>query len=103
MNDEFEREADAVAEQIMRMPDGPPTPSAASPSSLQRACACGGNGEGECTECAAKRMQLKVPSPAGEGGMEAPDIVHEALRLLIVEATQQSSSGFTPRRRHRLH
>jgi hypothetical protein len=52
--DRYEKEADRVAESVMRMPDptGPPTSTAASPQ-VQRACAaCAGGGPETCAECA---------------------------------------------------
>lgn len=83
--DSYEREADRVAEQVMRMPE---TGTAATPASsaspgVQRACACGGS----CDECKKKRpedgnahVQMKAAGPGNRGAMEAPPMVHEALR-----------------------
>src|SRR5215216_1162204 len=69
--DQYEQEADRVAEQVMRMPD---------PSlRLQRKCACGGANE-ECAECSKPLVQRQANSAGGESLPAAPDIVHETLR-----------------------
>ena len=67
--DEFEQEADRVAEQVMRMPE----------LHLQRKCACGGS----CAKCQdeADRLRMKSLGPrTAVGAVPAPPIVHEALR-----------------------
>jgi len=98
----LEREADAVAEQIMRMPDGAVPagiPGAAQSRAqdadrlseqvmrmpepqLQRACHCGG----DCPECrtehlgrAHETLQTKPVQPSASEQTEAPPIVHEVL------------------------
>jgi hypothetical protein len=50
--DEYEREADRVADHVMRMPDGQAlgTLRPGGPGVVQRKCACNGAG-GDCTEC----------------------------------------------------
>jgi outer membrane protein OmpA-like peptidoglycan-associated protein len=70
--DAYEREADRVAEQVVRMPE----------ARLQRACACGG----ACAECQTeqpgrelKRLQTKRTGTGDIGRATAPSIVHEVL------------------------
>ncbi|HYE14413.1 MAG TPA: DUF4157 domain-containing protein [Pyrinomonadaceae bacterium] len=71
-DDPFEREADGVAERVMRMPD--------TTVRLQRKCACGGAG-GECEECASKPVSLqRRAAPHAEIDSAAPSIVGEVLR-----------------------
>lgn len=71
-NDRYEREADRVAEQVMRMP-----------SSQGRAprCACGGipGPDGECTACKEKRLGLQRFSSAPAGPSEASPAVYDVL------------------------
>lgn len=70
--DEYEQEADHVAEQVMRMPE----------PQLQRKCACGG----ACADCQKEesqhKLQMKSVSTAGPTQPEAPTAVHEVLRSL---------------------
>ncbi len=94
VNDPLEREADRVAEHVMRMPD-PRTPSGPAVSAgapgVQRKCSCGGS----CDKCKAEqpdeergKVQRKptgphisaVGSSPASSGMTAPPIVHEVLR-----------------------
>lgn len=71
--DQYEKEADRVADQVMRMPD----------TKMQRACACGG----ACPECAAsnqssrgrKRLQTKAIKSTDRGSSTAPSIVRDVL------------------------
>src|SRR5215213_165674 len=70
--DQYEQEADRVAEQVMRMPE----------SQLQRACACGG----ECSKCQPKqpglqheRLQTKALGSSELEQPAAPPIVNEVL------------------------
>ncbi len=72
--DAYERDADRVAEQVMRMPE----------PRLQRACECGGGG---CSKCKAEQTHgghgLLQTKPVGTGGTSrtaAPAVVHEVLR-----------------------
>ncbi|MBZ5489558.1 MAG: DUF4157 domain-containing protein [Acidobacteriia bacterium] len=82
--DAYEQEADRVSEQVMRMPETRTAAAAASSAAprVQRACACGGT----CDDCKKHsedehaRVQMKAAGPRSSGGMEAPPIVHEALR-----------------------
>lgn len=74
-DDPLEREADAVAERVMRMPDPSPATTV-----LQRKCACGGlsGGNGQCSECAKKEeVQRSAARPAATP--EAPPIIHDVL------------------------
>jgi hypothetical protein len=91
--DAFEREADRVADRVMRMPDpaAPAEQGAVAPTSssvpslrrasaLQRKCACGGSSSG-CTDCKAEddgKLQRRAANPRGP--VTAPPIVHEVLR-----------------------
>ena len=68
--DEFEQEADRVADQVMRMPE----------PGLQRACSCGG----KCPECSEEKrggLQVQTKREESQGPSEptAPPIVHDVL------------------------
>jgi Domain of unknown function (DUF4157) len=84
VSDPLEREADAVAEKVMRMPDPSPVVRSASSSTgpqLQRECSCGGS----CDKCQAeqdheKKLQMKGARSGALGPTEAPPIVHDVLR-----------------------
>ena len=70
--DAYEREADRVADQVMRMPD-PDLSIASAPPRLSRKCAA-------CEEEErAQKLQTKPAGPAEPGASEAPPIVHEVL------------------------
>jgi Domain of unknown function (DUF4157)/Putative peptidoglycan binding domain len=85
-NDQFELEADRVADQVMRMPagafDGSGAALGLSNHGLQRKCACGGTPgpTGECDACRKKRLSLQRRSANSHGPTDAPPIVHEVLR-----------------------
>jgi hypothetical protein len=71
--DEFEQEADRVADQVMRMPE----------PAVQRTCACGG----ECPKCQRKKsapeprpLQTKRVPSGTPGEFTAPPVVDEVLR-----------------------
>jgi len=73
--DQYEQEADRVADQVMRMP-GPSV-------RLQRKCGCGGStaAGGSCDECASKPVQLKrTATPDNSSPVGAPASVHDVLR-----------------------
>jgi hypothetical protein len=76
--DQYEQEADSVAEQVMRITD--PSPAMTAPV-LKRKCACGGagGGSGECSECS-NRDQLQRYAAGPPSSPEAPAIVYEGLR-----------------------
>jgi len=86
-SDAFEREADRVADQVMRMPDpgtqaadDPPAGPSRGVPSLQRKCACGGGASG-CASCKAEddaKLQRKAATPGGI--TTAPPVVHDVLR-----------------------
>ncbi|MEI8211047.1 MAG: DUF4157 domain-containing protein [Planctomycetota bacterium] len=72
--DKYEREADRVAEQVMRMPE----------PSLQRQCSCGKSASnGECEECKKKKQPasgtIQRKSASAEGGIAAPPIVNDVI------------------------
>jgi peptidoglycan hydrolase-like protein with peptidoglycan-binding domain len=71
--DSFEREADRVADQVMRMAD-PQVRAVPTPPTVQRACAA-------CEEEEKAKLQAKRrSSDAGPPAASAPRIVHEVLR-----------------------
>lgn len=85
-NDQFEQEADRVAEQVMRMPaeahdNIAATLFGASNHGLQRKCACGGTPgpAGECDVCRKKRLSLQRRASNGHKPADVPPIVHEVL------------------------
>lgn len=70
--DEYEQEADRIAEQVVRMPD----------PQLQRACACDGEclkGHAEQLGQEGKRLQTKRIQSNGTRQIGVPPIVHEVL------------------------
>ncbi|MFS8086896.1 MAG: DUF4157 domain-containing protein, partial [Acidobacteriota bacterium] len=80
--DDSEREADRVADQVMRMPDGQGlgTIGLGAPGMVHRKCACNGDG-GDCSECKEKSASIlqRTASNHAEPG-PVPSIVHEVLR-----------------------
>jgi len=78
-NDEYEREADRVADQVMRMPaseDGLAQHgfSSAGPATLQRRCACaGGTPCSKCDEEEKGLVQRRTESTSDPAGMLVPD------------------------------
>ena len=80
--DQYEQEADGLAELVMRMPDPSATSSAMAMAApiLQPKCACTGSGgdSGTCSECAKKEeLQRSANGPAALP--EVPPIVHDVL------------------------
>jgi Domain of unknown function (DUF4157) len=71
VNDPLEREADRVADQVMRMPDPRPSTSRTTPHVSRK-----------CADCEAEDMlQATPPAPAKSAAGEAPiSLVHEVLR-----------------------
>jgi hypothetical protein len=63
-DDVYEKEADAVASQVMSRS-----------TTLQRKCACGGGSEEECPDCRMKRLAVQRLSSGGDAGLEAPSMV----------------------------
>jgi len=87
--DSFEREADRVAETVMRMPFGAPT--------LQRKCACGGSGD-DCETCKKEREgPLQRAASGPETPPEAPPIVHNVLRASGHPLDPEARAFFEPR------
>src|SRR5712671_6022305 len=85
VDDQLEREADATAARVMRMPGGLP-PSRVSPAgmdsalNLQRKCACGGT----CSKCEQDpaepdELSMKSTSPGAVAGTPVPPSVHWVL------------------------
>lgn len=81
--DQYEQEADRIAEQVTRMPLPHATPRSNPTAALQRKCACGGT----CDACQTQsqeedaiRVQLKAVGASGASNHDAPSIVHEVLR-----------------------
>lgn len=84
--DQYEQEADRVAEQVMRMPDRAVR--------LQRKCGCGGSTSGtSCVECGGG-LPILQRRPTSQGGSPAvPSIVHDVLRA-PGHPLDQSTRGF---------
>jgi|GEM_PF-2996018 len=77
-HDPLEREADRVADAVMRGAPAAVTPAAPSVSRLQR-CSCGGGGE-KCAACRAEEEQALQRAASGEGALAvAPPLVHDIL------------------------
>src|SRR5579859_1730640 len=83
--DQYEQEADRVAEQVVHMPEPSRAAPAVSPAlpSAQRKCACGGT----CSKCQGeqpdhehKPLQMKSAGPSASVGIPAPPVVHQVLR-----------------------
>jgi hypothetical protein len=72
--DAFEREADRVADQVMRMPDDSISIDASPPQVSRKCEACEREDEGK------EALQLKPAGPAEATAGAAPPIVHEVLR-----------------------
>ena len=91
--DQYEEEADRVAEQVMRMPE----------PRLHRACACGGG----CPKCRTEqpgqepeRLQTKRVQSNHSGQIAAPSIVHEVLRSAGQSLDPTTRSFMESRFRH---
>lgn len=65
---------------------------------LQRRCACGGSGSGECEECKKKELQRKTAG--ADGAAIAPPVVNEALNSPGQPLDAQTRSFFEPRFGH---
>ena len=92
-NGKYEKEADRVADAVMRMAE----------PQLQRACACGGR----CPECQAeqldqedKRLQTKRVTASNTRQIAAPPIVREALRSPGQPLDAATKAYFGPRFGH---
>src|SRR5947208_1515727 len=93
--DQYEQEADRVAEQVMRMPD--------TTLRLQRKCGCGGStSSGEsCQECASRPSLLqRRPASQAETEATAPGIVHEVLHSPGLTLDDNTRAFFEHRFQH---
>ena len=91
VNDPLEREADRVADQVMRMP-APELSLAAAPPQLSRKCAA-------CEEEAQALQTKPAGSPEAAAG-EAPPIVHEVLRSPGQPLDKAARASLEPRFGH---
>ena len=101
---QYEQEADRVAEQVMRMPDpnvAAPTAIASTSPVLQRKCASGGSGVGggRCSECA-KKDELQRTAAGPVSTPAAPPIVHDVLRQPGTPLDASTRAFFEPRFGH---
>ncbi|HEY5704638.1 MAG TPA: DUF4157 domain-containing protein [Terrimicrobiaceae bacterium] len=113
-DDKYEREADRVADQVMReqgLAVGSTLDSPDGPKAVQRKCAeCGGSDNGQCSECEEElqRQRLPVTPPlqrktVGYGaGANAPPIVNDALSSDGRPLDQTTRAFFEPRLGHEL-
>lgn len=91
--DQYEQEADRVAEQVMRMPDPVPHATTSASNVLQRKCAaCKGEEEKEGNPVKLSRKE--------SGGAAAPPVVHEVLRSPGQPLDVKTRAFFEPRFRH---
>ena len=88
IDDPLEREADAVADKVMRMPDSAPALSR-SPRQVGRKCAA-------CEEEGKKKVQLK-PASATPALGTAPPVVHDALSAPGRPLDAEARNFFEPR------
>ncbi len=102
-NDQFEREADRVADQVMRMPgdtrDSETETFAPSDHSLQRKCSCGGTPgpTGECEECRKrKRLGLQTKLRINEPGDIYEQEVDRIADQVIATPAHQALNGAPP-------
>ena len=78
--DQYEQEADRVAEQVMRMPSGRISSVSQSPVHIQRMCAACASGKGLCPKCAEeKKQQLQRKEANGSEAAKTPATVHEVI------------------------
>jgi Domain of unknown function (DUF4157)/OmpA family len=96
VDDPQEREADQIADRVVRIPH--PVVEGRTGDSLQRACACGGPGDGECEECQKKREGTvsRVATQSSASGT-APPIVNNVLRSSGQPLDPATRSFFEPR------
>jgi len=83
-DDAYEREADRVADAVMRGGSAPTrttAPALPAISRLQR-CSCGGShaGGGMCPECAKMQEEMQRSASGAAGAGVAPPVVHDVLR-----------------------
>jgi hypothetical protein len=89
VDDPLEREADMVADKVMRMPDPALTLSSAPPQ-VSRKCAA-------CEEEDKKKLQMKPAAADLAAGGEAPPIVHDALASPGRSLDASTRAFFEPR------
>jgi hypothetical protein len=87
-DDPLEREADAVADRVMRMPD-PAAPISAAPYGLWRKCAACEEEHGQMRMKAARSVDLRHP--------QAPPSVHHVLRAPGERLDRSTRNFFEPR------
>ena len=106
LDDPAERQADRMADRVMRMPDFAPAHEARSAGGtsrtnlLRRKCACGGSAgsAAECDDCAAERKgALRRRAADGAGPHQAPPIVHDVLRAPGRALDASTRAFFEPR------
>jgi hypothetical protein len=98
VDDPLEREADRVADHVMRMPAATPTRSSA--PLLRRKCSCEGSGE-RCAACSAEQEEvLHRKATSAVTPAEAPPIVHDVLRSPGQPLDPATRGYFEPRFGH---
>jgi hypothetical protein len=65
-NDKYEREADQVAEQVMRMPEEQVFAISTGPAKLQRKCAACASGHGYCSKCVEEEEEIQAMRGGGQ-------------------------------------
>jgi len=94
VNDPLEREADRVAEQVMRMPDRDVS-LGGGPAQIRRKCAACEEDEGKV-----KNLQAKLDARPKTAAIYAPSIVEETLRSPGQSLDTETRSFFEPRFGH---
>lgn len=93
VDDPLERAADRTADQVMRMPDPAPAGLHSDAGILQRQCE-------SCRQDEEKLTRKAADSTSAQGGMPAPDIVHETISSAGVPLDTATRAFFEPRFRH---
>ncbi len=73
-NDQYEQEADRVAEQVMRMPEGEIADISHGPAELRRKCAACASGDGLCPECAEEEEKIQAKEAPGQTPTVTPEL-----------------------------
>jgi hypothetical protein len=94
VNDPLEAEADAMAERVMRGQNASAQRSA--PAAVNRKCSCDGSGK-SCPACDEEKKKLQRKAVDASGPMEAPAIVHDALRSPGQPLDSATRAFFEPR------
>ncbi|MGB7926301.1 MAG: DUF4157 domain-containing protein, partial [Pyrinomonadaceae bacterium] len=105
-DDPYEREADRVAEQVMRMPDGVAVNRVAVGDTLRRKCSCGGAGV-DCEECKTSQEAVVVQrvathDSASSSGGGVPPVVNRVLSSSGQPLSPSTRAFFEPRFGHDL-